>query len=525
MKKLIAMLLCLTMVAALFAGCKGGEETPSTTTEPVETTTAPVETTTAPVVNAADGIDYTPLYYWSFDDATGLTAVEQVTKAADSINDGATYDIGESAHEILLTETGVVGNALYLDGTYGVKLDVADLNITDGSYTISFWLNATRLSTYGPTLQIGRNMGDTGDLATDPDTYRCVTWLNFTQAEWGTSSAKLFPVYWNRNSDYAVWPWGACYDDAVHGKQEWLLVTLVVDGNDYVCAEDGLPRVGTKYYLNGELVFDASADLFFYQGVSPEILTGDGIEGYLGINYWDTTFKGYFDELYIYDEVLTAEEVKYLYEQGDTTVEPVAPEGGDDTAEAPLPEITVDSNAIDVLGTTARDLGWWSDNTAGYELAEGKTVTMKLNNYSNGELNWKNFVLCLTNTAVTTDVLASADNYDGYAEYCVVRADNYGWGANYTGNTYNDDGTVTSAGVMTCSWTDWAAWLELMKDAEVEIVLTRNNGTVNISMTFTGADGTVMTESGDVVADLASDAPCYVFVGGEGAYIELLSVE
>ncbi len=511
MKKLIAMLLCLTMVAAMFAAC--GEGGGDTTTAPTETTTpeTTVPETTAPPIVAADGIDYTPLFYWSFDDATGLTAVEQVTLAADTINDGATYDIGESAHEILITETGVVGNALYLDGTYGVKLDLEGLNITDGSYTLSFWLNATRLSTYGPTLQIGRNMGDSGDATSD--SYRCVTWLNFTQAEWGTNSAKLFPVYWNRNSDYDVWPWGALYDDAVHGKQEWLLVTLVVDGTDYVCADDGLPRVGTKYYLNGELAFDASADLAYYQGVSPEILTGDGIEGYLGVNYWDTIFKGYFDELYIYDEALTAEEVKYLYEQGDTSVEPVAPEGGNEVVEEPLPEITVNDAAIDVLGTTARDLGWWTDNTGAYELAEGGSLTLKLNNYSNGEGNWKNFVLCLTNTAVTTDVLANADNYEGYAEYFVVRPDAWGWG------------DAAYAGTFTPSWTDWAEWLNLMKDAEVTVVMSRSGDTVTIDFTFVGADGTTMTEQAVIVSTLTADAPAYVFVGGEGAYIELLSVE
>ena len=138
MKKIIALLLVLTMVLS-FAGCASTGDNSNTTTAPVETTTNPPETTvpetTAPVVNAADGIDYTPLHYWSFDDASNLTAVEQVTKAADSINDGATYDIGESAHEIMITETGVVGNALYLDGSYGVKLGIDDLDVADDSYT------------------------------------------------------------------------------------------------------------------------------------------------------------------------------------------------------------------------------------------------------------------------------------------------------------------------------------------------------------------------------------------------------
>ena len=143
---------------------------------------------------------------------------------------------------------------------------------------------------------------------------------------------------------------------------------------------------------------------------------------------------------------------------------------------------------------------------------EGGTLTLKLNNYSSAGNNWSNYVLGLVNTAVTTDLLAGAGNYPGYAEYCVLRADSYGWGdASYVGTWTN-------------SWTDWTAWLELMKDAEVTITLIRSGATVNVETTFVGADGTAMTSSAVITTSLTADAPCYVFVGGEAAYIELLSV-
>lgn len=63
-----------------------------------------------------------------------------------------------------------------------------------------------------------------------------------------------------------------------------------------------------------------------------------------------------------------------------------------------------------------------------------------------------------------------------------------------------------------------------MKDAEVTVVLTRNGATVNMETTFVGADGTSMTSTAVITTSLTAEAPCYVFVGGEGAYIELLSV-
>lgn len=214
MKKLLAMLLCLVMVLSLFAGCAGNDVQESSGTTESEPESSEVIQEKDPVVP-----EEVPeaLYHWSFDDATGIAAVVQGDKAADSINDGATYDIIPSDHEIMFAN-GPVGQCLYLDGKYGVQLtDLASID-TD-AYTISFWMNADRLSTYGPVVQMGRNIGDTADMTTDPDTYRTCTWVNFTKTEWGTSSADIFPVVWNRNSDTTVWPWVYAADDAVHGKR------------------------------------------------------------------------------------------------------------------------------------------------------------------------------------------------------------------------------------------------------------------------------------------------------------------
>lgn len=513
MKKILALLLVLVMAVSLIA-CQPADPTNAPTTTQKNDTpkvTDPKPSTTLPPVEA-EALPENPLLYWNFENLDGLKSVEKFT------DDAGVVSLVQSEHAILVAD-GVVGKSLYLDGKYGIELDMNNLDIADDSYTISFWIYAERLGDFMPIVQLGRNIN--GDPATDAGKTKegAVAWLNFTRGSW----AETYPLAWSRNSsipwatdETGVFPWIAGPADVVYGKGEWCLVTLVVDGNRYTCIDDNGERIGTRYYLNGELVFDASAEFLYYQGIAPELFTGSPVSGFIGINYWDALYKGYIDELVIYDEALTSGQVVSLYNQGDATMVPSAPVEGGGVEEEPeivLPEITADPNAIDVLGTPARDLGWWTDSTAGYELTEGGTLTLKLNNYSSAGNNWSNYVLGLVNTAVTTDLLPSADNYPGYAEYCVLRADSYGWG------------DASYAGTWTNSWADdWAGWLELMKDAEVTIVLTRNGATVNVETTFVGADGTTMTSSAVITTSLTAEAPCYVFVGGEAAYIELLSV-
>lgn len=506
MKKLFALLLALVMVLSMVA-CQKADPTTGAT-EPSKNNNVPVVTdpTTQPTQPAVEpeALPENPLLYWGFETLEGLTPVAQLKDDA-----GAITGLGQVDKPILVAD-GVVGKSLYLDGKYGYQLDMKGLDIADDSYTISFWIYAERLGDFMPIVQMGRNINSA-------DANLPTTWLNFTRGSW----AETYPLAWNRNTsipwatdENGVFPWIAGPADVVYGKGEWCLITLVVDGNRYTCLDDNGERIGTRYYLNGELVFDASAEFLYYQGVAPELFTGSPVDGFIGINYWDSVYKGYIDELTVYDEALTSGQVLSLYQKGDATMTPSAPVEGGGVEEEPeivLPEITPDANAIDTLGTTERNLAWWSEFTGSYELADGQTLNIKLNNYSNAEQFYKNFVFGLCNSSFTTDVLPNS--VEGYAEYLVVRPDAWGWTT--TANPY---------GTYTPSWTDFNAWIELMKDAEVTIEITRNGASVSGTMTFVGADGTVMTETFEALDIMAADAPCYVFVGGEGAYIELLSV-
>lgn len=541
MKKLLALVLCLVMVMSLFAACGGGDNTTGAGNNTIPSGTDGTEST-APILEspypkelaAAEPIDYTPLYYLSFEDNTNLTPVEQVEKAADSIYDGANFDLAEIEKNILHSN-GVKGSCIYLDGSYGVRLENL-VETTDDSYTISFWVNVQTLANYMPSLQIGRNIGDAGD-------DRTVTWMNFTQVDFFNTGNPLFPTVWNRNSSFdldgngilnyddsddipndGVWPWINKLDDTVYGKKEWIMVSIVATGEtyDYYNATTGLnePRVGCYLYINGVEVMNGTAEgvttlgvISDYHGLSPEILKGDGLEGYLGINYWDLCMRAYFDELYIFDEALTAGQIATLWADGDATVETVKPEDAAPEVGAP-----VDPNAIDVAGTPDMLTSWWGDWTRSWEIADGQTVTVKLNNYSLGGSNWNNYCTVFTNVA--TPGHSAPSNVEGYAEYAVVRADLYGWG---------DTSYVMTS--FECNWfvsdnadNDWAAWREGMKDAEVTLVITRNGSEITMEATMVCANGSNYTSKMVIATSLTADAPCHFFFVTDTDYIEVLSV-
>ena len=547
MKKLIALLLALVMVFAL-AACNNDkkpndqednppEENPGGQENPPEEN--PGEEENPPVEVTPEELPATALNHWDFESTDGLTAVWQAPKPADGELTGATYDIAESKHEIM-TADGPVGKALYLDGKYGIKLDMTAP--TDDSYTIAFWYNGDRFISLGPIVQMGRNLG----MADSADPATAVAWFNICQSAWGTDGASLTPTVWNRNSSIStniaangVWPWVG--PDAVYGKKEWAHVAIVVDGVRYT-ADDGMERIGCKLYVNGNLMFDANAENQFYQGVAPEIFQHldtavRGLEAYIGINYWDACYKGFIDDMYVYDEALTAGQVLSLYQLGDASVNSTAPEytgpvdgeeggeGGEGETVEPVDPDTlgaapVDANALAALGTPERTLAFWTEHTASYELPEGKAVTFKLNNYSSAKANYMNF--CTVFTGLKLDAAEVGPNdLEGYVEYAVVRPDNWAWA-----------GDVNPIPDLTYEYSwgdDWTSWLNLMADAEVTLTMTRTGTTVAMDYTFTGADGTVMTEKVNMPlnakVEVAADAPVYAFFGGEGAYIELLSVE
>ena len=256
---------------------------------------------------------------------------------SDPLLDGANKSIVEAPEANLQYGEGPVGKALFIDGSFGLDLGLQPTN-TD-QWTISFWVNASRLSDYGPTLQIGYNMGRA-------DTAANVTWMNVTQTNW---TPKYFPTIWSRNvasnaeDGTACWPWMAPFADegAMIGKREWALFTIVCSGEEQT-GGNGQKTVGAQLYVNGELRYDSADNYengtyFTYTWdatLAPNIMKPgeDRFESYFGINYWDTIFKGYVDDLYVFDSALNAAQVAKLFEMGNPAID--SPQNGPAVEEA-----------------------------------------------------------------------------------------------------------------------------------------------------------------------------------------------
>ena len=130
---------------------------------------------------------------------------------------------------------------------------------------------------------------------------------------------------------------------------------------------------------------------------------------------------------------------------------------------------TVDGSHIefdDVIGAEDNSTAFWGAHSVDFIVPEGKTVTTRIKNFSNLQNNWNNTCVVLTS--------------DGTAEYAVVRADNFGWGAGYDENP----NLVTSGGQ-----SDWGAWLAAMDDAYMTISVTNHGTSADVKMVMVGNDG------------------------------------
>lgn len=514
-KKVLALLLCAVMTASL-AACGDNDEQPSNQGNNQENQQQQENDQQQQQEEVTPEALPDAFAHITFDEGAneGYTVVKQVDDGSVAPPDGGTFAIVESS-DVLGYADGPVGQALYLDGKHGLNLNLEATN-TD-TWTVSYWVNADRLGTFGPTLCMGHSIGRAAGAGNN------VTWFNITQAEWGgenSDNGKIFPVVWSRNEASIAqdgtdfWPWMYAWDDAIHGKKEWVMITLASSGEKQI-GPDGVTTCGAQLYINGSLVYDSADnyengtyfDYTWDASLAPNIMQPGSaeFESWFGINYWDIVFRGFVDDLYVFNTTLTPGQVASLYALGNPNVTSVAPE----TVEAePEPEepVAVDHSDVLITGTLvgAKDYStaWWTAFSDIKAVPNGESVTVNFVNWSNQLENWFNFLVVLQNV----DGAHSADDNADYKEYAVVRADNFGWGAGYEG--------IATA---TCDWV-WETMKSDIDGATVELTVTNNGDTADVVAVVTTLNGTVYNQS---YTGIAIDGDLYFCLTVDGSFIDL----
>uniref|UniRef100_A0A7C3MIM5 LamG domain-containing protein n=1 Tax=Dictyoglomus thermophilum TaxID=14 RepID=A0A7C3MIM5_DICTH len=183
--------------------------------------------------------------------------------------------IGEPGGNITYT-VGIDGKAVYLDGASGILLP--NNLISTYQYSISLWLNAETLSYFTPVF-FGAVKKDVPN-----------EWLSIIPGGHDLYDPPSQLAVWSNYNNGQGW-----YDGKTGYTLEtdrWYHIAVTVNNGNI------------KIYINGEKKFD--------NGGFPDLFTGKDALFALGVNYWDSPFKGVIDDLRVYNGVLTDSEVLSL---------------------------------------------------------------------------------------------------------------------------------------------------------------------------------------------------------------------
>ena len=220
-------------------------------------------------VIVAERSTYNRTAYYPFENSLSDSSMHYADAMA------ATSFAGDSLTSAVYID-GQVGKAVNLDGSYGVLLP-NDL-IDSYQYTVSFWLNQKMADQWFRPAFFAAQSADPA------------RWASFLPRSW---NGELM-LWSNWVDDKGNVSWLDGFSGVSYPVNEWHHVAFAVKNGAFQIFYDGV-QVGSGANLR---------DIFTN---SPEgtIIT-------LGLNFWDAPTVAAYDELTIYDEALTAAEVKAL---------------------------------------------------------------------------------------------------------------------------------------------------------------------------------------------------------------------
>ena len=164
-----------------------------------------------------------------------------------------------------------------------------------------------------------------------------------------------------------------------------------------------------------------------------------------------------------------------------------------------------------IVGNEDNTTGWWSAFSDYYTIEPNKTLTLKFTNYSSKANNHNNWL-----AVVTTD----ADrNAEGYSEYFVLRADNYGWQGGL--NTIDNKSWFVS---LTSNY-NWDTFKNDMYGAKVKLTLTRDGTKLTVHADITTAGGTEYFENFEVANCGNGEQTIRAFLTVNGGCLDLTKSE
>lgn len=148
------------------------------------------------------------------------------------------------------------------------------------------------------------------------------------------------------------------------------------------------------------------------------------------------------------------------------------------------------------LTDTVANGAWWTNFSDYYRFKGNFDCTLELTSKSSAGNNYN-----APNVVLTTDA-NRADTENGYKEYVVVRADNFGWGDNWDKTTASSDSY------------DWPAWVKLAADCKASIQIKRAGSTVYVNETYTSAtDASQVRHQSYTVKDVTADTIRFFIAG------------
>jgi len=242
------------------------------------------------------------------------------------------------------------------------------------------------------------------------------------------------------------------------------------------------PKRTTYYYYNSDAVSDVEGRTLVFDREGLEVTA---------------TYEGGYTTAYNLDSL---EYSAIKAQAGVQTVTMTAKNGKTVSIDVNIAEsaLKLHQMAEEDLGSEDCSTPWWSVFTKDVKVPAGETYQIDFTNFSSTISNWNNFVLILRNANLQ--------------EYAVLRADCYGWGAGYDGNT------ELKVGVAPANWDEWRL---AMNGAEVSLYITNcNNGTADVQAVIKGTDDTTYklyylnikaVEPGDLNFSFTCDGSYLVF--------------